>query len=360
MGTSIHARVPEMKNLYKRFFFDEQYMVECKLKPNSNLPGHAYFQFLCQKFDELYVRYNNGVEGRRRQGNFRSGVTIERIPPPVPNYSDVQNGQWHYHSLQSIPLEFAQASKRSPDDFCPAVQLKKFVQKMGEPSIQCSHKLDGSVYVTDGNNTWQRIQESLADFVEKYLGKDLEHVARKFVENLYLKTISKSLKALEKSGIKIQPQQLISSQTGKLKITITKTKVPPALPWNGQVVQENKTIRMMNTCTVDNFLFFVHVLLGNRSDIHKFFSESGDPVFKCLLDVHCCFQNDQHAEGKLLWLKQFDQFKQVLSIDAFGTEDQYVYAKLRSTTSTVYTSKCSNEACPQPESVHTSGIVCYR
>ena len=113
---------------------------EASLSRKDSCPGIGYYQFLSDKFDEIYIRYNNGVEGKRISGEWRADRVIERIPPPVPNYGDDNgNGKWHYFTLKDTPDEYRDVSQRTVDDFCPIVRLKKFVADAVNPEVSC-HK----------------------------------------------------------------------------------------------------------------------------------------------------------------------------------------------------------------------------
>lgn len=367
MGTSIHARTPDPNNPYHKFYFDENFMKRCHEAPASKkdtCPGIGYYEFLIGKFDEIYIRYNNGIEGRRTSGEWRSGNPVDRVPPPVPNYEDSNgNGKWHYFSLRETPEEFIDATKRTPDDFCPIVQLRKYVVTAGEPNISCCKNPDGTAVVVDQNNTWSKILQGFDDFVAKYLGLDLHHVALKAAEALYLSKLTKLSKKLKKHGLigKVDITQMLSVQTGRLKITISKSSVPSPLPWNGIVHQgTSSAIEMVNTCTVDNLLFFCHTLLTNRADLRRYFEQSPLPVYRRLLEVHKAFSEGQYAQGKLVWFRLFQAFDEVKRIDAHGSEDEYFFSRTRDITSTVYTSKCSAEDCPCPEAVHTGSVICFR
>ncbi len=118
MGTTIHAFNPWYED-YKKFFFDEQYMIKCASANSSALlekcAGKAYYKFVRTFFDSHYFIYDNGFEGIRSGchtpdgsmclfhssfenlgalSNGWSGVQVFRIQPPVPEYSSEE--AFHY------------------------------------------------------------------------------------------------------------------------------------------------------------------------------------------------------------------------------------------------------------------------
>jgi hypothetical protein len=73
-------------------------------KKLKDCPGYGYFLFVCDQFRQIYIRYNNGIEGIRPGGNFRSQIQIHRVPAPVPNIDNkTDKGTWHYHTLDTLP-----------------------------------------------------------------------------------------------------------------------------------------------------------------------------------------------------------------------------------------------------------------
>jgi hypothetical protein len=91
MGTVIHARTPD-DDPYNSFYFDEQYLKQCSkaksVKAKATSPGMGYFEYLQQRTKDIYIKYNNGIEGIRSDPNFRCPFSVKRIPAPVPKPSD--------------------------------------------------------------------------------------------------------------------------------------------------------------------------------------------------------------------------------------------------------------------------------
>jgi hypothetical protein len=365
MGTTIHAHTPDKKNPTNTFFFDEIYMKACHAAKSTrkinSCPGVGYFKYIIKKHDEIYRRYNNGIEGIRVDVPVRCPHEVKRSPPPLPNHSSTdQSGKWHYHRLNDTPEEYANVENRKPDDFNPHAQLLDFVESAGNPDIRKNIESDGSVVVTDENRTWQKLLDGLNDFVKVYCGKDLETIVRKEVEQKYLQKLRKLNKKLERMNVKPTEENLAAIQTGALTIKITKQKIPSALPWNGNVkTSDGSEVQMTNTCTVDNGLYIVHVLLTSRADLEVSFKESNNSTYKLLYKIHKLFQSRKYAQGKYIWFQQFTEFTHTLTINSFGGEDQFFFSKFRDTTSTVFQSSYNNGSCPQPASVHYGVIITF-
>ena len=49
--------------------------------------GAKYYSFLDSVFDKQFIKYDNGVEGIRTEGEFRVLGGIEKLLPPVPDLS---------------------------------------------------------------------------------------------------------------------------------------------------------------------------------------------------------------------------------------------------------------------------------
>lgn len=169
MGTTIHAFNPWYED-YKKFVFDEQYIIKCASASSSALQekcaGKAYYKFVRTFFDSHYFIYDNGFEGIRSSchtwdgsmclfhtslenlrvlSNGWSGVQVSRIQPPVPEYSSEE--AFHYAlpediSSGNITEKFGlkkehvmNASSRKRDDFCPRKQLEELIASCGQPEL---------------------------------------------------------------------------------------------------------------------------------------------------------------------------------------------------------------------------------
>lgn len=246
MGTSIHSTLPAFEN-HLTFFFDEEYMHKCCLNSSSatNLEkcaGSGYFNFIQTFFHCHYYLYDNGCEGIRNGctehgkqmcefhqnientallSNGWRGKAVQRVTPPVPDYSDTT--AFHYCTLEQtwngdVTEKFGvekdivkDATKRERNDFCPRKQLEKLFESCGEPDLQLKENAheDGSVSVscTDNNKTLQTTIEQLDGFVERFVGEDLRksvesEVKRRHdmkVKTVITKRTNASVKAVEKA-----------------------------------------------------------------------------------------------------------------------------------------------------------------
>ena len=214
MGTSIHAMTPWYDD-YRKFFFDEKYMVKCATATSSamleNCAGKGYYKFVRDFFEKHYFVFDNGFEGIRsgcqtKGGsicdfhdsiensrvllNGWSGIEVERIQPPVPDYSS--EGDFHYAhpddiSSGNIAEKFGlkaehvvDASTRKRDDFCPRKKLDELVSSCGNPELKLKYETSDEseavhVSVTDTNNTLEKMLASVDEFVSKYTGEDLRN-----------------------------------------------------------------------------------------------------------------------------------------------------------------------------------------
>ena len=225
MGKTVHAHVPNNADLTHNFFFDERYFLDCHQTTSkakkATLPGSCYFKYLSAQEQTVYRCFNNVLEGLRTDGPFRCPHPINRVPAPVPNTADSDGkGNWHYYTLNDLPREFMDVTKREINDFCPVVQLNTCIQSLGEPDVHTHEDADGYLCTTDKNQTWQKIVQLLPGFVHKFTGKDLEEVTTKTAEDIYIRLLKKSSKKLEKLNIKLSQKNLTAIQMGVLKIKL--------------------------------------------------------------------------------------------------------------------------------------------
>lgn len=356
MGTTIHTRVPSDNNPHDTFYFDEKYLRECHLswssvKKRQKCPGIHYFEYLKEQEKKIFIKYNNGIEGVRHEGRRRCPSVVERVPPPVPNWGKDGDGVWHYHRLGEMPEGYS-VEQRSPDDFNPFVQITNFVNSFGDPIIEKT-TVNGTTCYTDINMTWSALMEEKDDFVKKYIGNDLHDVAVKEMEQQYLRKLQKCLK----KGEKLSDVQLKAIQTGELKIQITKPKCPAPMPWNTQHLDK----QMINTCTIDNALYILHVAQTFRPELERMFMDSQDSTLELLAQIHQAFQKKMYSYGKFLWLRQFEKFDMSSETwDAHGSEDEHFFITLRDQTTTCFTSSCSDSTCKKPVILRSGSVVAYR
>ena len=82
MGTSIHARTPDLDDPYDVFFFDHLFMEKCHIACNSSdakldaCAGSFYFLYQMKFFNDHYMLYDGAVE-RIRNGCQQSGIKCE-------------------------------------------------------------------------------------------------------------------------------------------------------------------------------------------------------------------------------------------------------------------------------------------
>lgn len=364
LGTTIHAKVANKQDLRHNFFFDETYIkawhdAKSAVKKTA-CAGSSYYQFLSSQFDKHYIKYDNGVEGIRKDSPFIvSGLS--RIPPPVPDYSSRnEKGEWHYYDLTNLPDKFKDVeNSRVPNDFCPRTQLNRFVDTCGEPIVKSKYDdIKQTFIIFDSNETLAKIENGIPEFAASYTGMDVQHIAKKDAEKIYLRKIKKLSQLHDSAKTLLNAETYHSVTQRDLKIKIVKANMSNPLPWNGWC----NGIEMTNTCTVDNVLFFFHKLQTYREDIQAFLSSSDIPSLKLLYDVHNHFKQNKFTEGKYIWLAQFFPVgENVSQWDAHGDEDTYSFDPLAANVSTTYTSTCSNkETCSEPMRVLTSKLIGFQ
>lgn len=131
---------------------------------------------------------------------------------------------------------------------------------------------------------------------------------------------------------------------------------PDVLPWNGNYNGKD----MVNTCTIDNHLYGIHLLLLRRKCMVKTFNESEDPALNTLLQIHNEFKKKNFALGKYLWIAQFPELlRSAQNIDLYGSEEDYFFSRL-SCCSTISSSICSNKFCSSPTRPLSSKFVYLR
>lgn len=300
MGSTLYPHVADARDLYQNFFFDEKYARKCSQatsnKKFNQLPGKAYYSKIQDFISKTYRIYNNGVEGIRQDGTFRCSEEVSRIPAPEPFLNT--DGILHYKKISDIGNGF---ETRDIDDTNPIVQLRSLIEECGLPKIECHEKKGGEVGVIDENNTWHKIQEKLALFVENISGKDLAGVAHKEAQHLYLQLLKKGLNKVSKLKGKLEEKHLHSMLTGPLKIVIKRQPIPAPLPWGGTCFNGNIQIDLLNTCPVDNMLYFCQILFCFRPDILEEFKQLAetDTFASTLIAVYHLFKQKQYGKGKV-------------------------------------------------------------
>ena len=189
--------------------------------------------------------------------------------------------------------------------------------------------------------------------MEQYIGNDLKSIAKKHAENIYIRKIQKISK--KNSSAKVF---IISSleyqvvQKSKTKLTVKRDHVPLPLPWGG--FHGDNT--MSNTCTVDNVLMAIHVLLLQRYDIYKTWKNGPNPILKIFCSVHDKFKVKKFNEGKHIWLKKFFELN-TSTWDCYGSTYDFSLCKIP--VSSTYKSTCNNKRCGVPVTTKVSPIIGY-
>lgn len=222
MKTSIHAQAADPNDTYSQFWYDQEDMLtwhKSTTRQKQSVPGSNYYQFLQDTFSEHYVKYDNGVEGIRKQGNFRCPVEIKRVPPPVPDLFTTRNdGTWSYHTPETLPEPLHDVTSREVDDFCPRARLNKLIKNLGEVHL-IMEKRGNTIMFQDINDTWLKITNELDQFVANVCGKDLKEAATKHAETVYIREVKKAINK-KASKAKVTGKQLEAIKTGPMTLTI--------------------------------------------------------------------------------------------------------------------------------------------
>ena len=226
MGTSVHAHVSEPTDMYSHFFYDEEEMLNwhhASACQKASTAGSNYYSFLENKFETNYIRYDNGVEGIRMEGELRCPATVHRVPPPVPDLTtSKENRSWSYHTPETLPEQYRDVSDREADDFCPRVQIKKMIKDCGDVHL-CMEEKEDDITFYDASQTWTKILSKLDEFVLTICGKDLEEVVTKYAEEVYLRGVKRAI-SKKTAVVKVPEKDLVSIKTGPLKVRIQKNK----------------------------------------------------------------------------------------------------------------------------------------
>lgn len=185
--------------------------------------AQGYFEYLCLQEQTMYRRYNNVLEGRRTNGNFRCPHAISRVPAPVPNTAETDiSGNWHYYHVEQLPRDMADDDLRDiEDDFCPVTLFNGLIHSQGLPDVYVYKDKEGNLCAEDRNRTWQKICTELPNFIKDYTGADLADTAKKRTEEVFVQILKKQANKLEKLNIKLSRKNLSAIQTGTLKLKIS-------------------------------------------------------------------------------------------------------------------------------------------
>lgn len=201
----------------------------------------AYFKLVQSFFASHFYTYDNSCEGIRNgctegereicsyqkmanraqvREHWRS-KPISHILPPIPYYGDIEEG-FHYCNPEQIlegdiPEKFSFCAKivtdacsRQFDDYCPRKQLEKLIDSCGEPVLKNKKEIHGgsvTLSIIDENNTLQKCFHKVNDFVEEYVGEDMQSITGNELKRRHeikvrptiLKQETASAKAIEKA-----------------------------------------------------------------------------------------------------------------------------------------------------------------
>ena len=192
LTTTIHSRVPNKKDPANNFYFDEVYMCQWhKATPRQkkDCPGSSYYSFINECFDKYFIKFDNGVEGIRQEGQFRCPLEVKRLPPPVP--FKASDDTIHYYSLVDLPEQYKN-SRPGSYNFCPRATLNHIIANCGAVDLSFKEE-DGALLMYDSNDTWMKISDQILSFVSDICGPDLKIAAEKYAETVYLREVKKAI-----------------------------------------------------------------------------------------------------------------------------------------------------------------------
>lgn len=78
------------------------------------------------------------------------------------------------------------------------------------------------------------------------------------------------------------------------------------LPWGGRGKLARRVVKLVNTCPIDNLLYFIYLALNkDPSALEEIQKKAKDQWLSALLEVHRCFSKREWTDGKIKWLKNF-------------------------------------------------------
>ena len=118
----------------------------------------------------------------------------------------------------------------------------------------------------------------------------------------------------------------------------------PHCPWGGKY----KSIHMSNTCTIDNFLYILFLLIQQNSGVREWFEQEQNdkPVAAAIIRVAALFQAGKWAEGKLEWIRENVLSSPPRFVNLFGTENEFFVVHYGDLQQHVSTQTCNNNSCP--------------
>lgn len=120
---------------------------------------------------------------------------------------------------------------------------------------------------------------------------------------------------------------------------------------------------MSNTCTIDNFLYLLFILIQHNENVRLWFQQEATekPTAATILRVAALFAGGRWAAGKLEWIRENIESSPGRGVNLFGTEHEFFvihYGELQLNATQL---RCSNETCPAYSAEkRTSGEVILR
>ncbi len=123
------------------------------------------------------------------------------------------------------------------------------------------------------------------------------------------------------------------------------------LPWGGQLVTDEETYRLINTCPVDNMIFLIY-MLAQKQDLGTLVPL---PVSQTLATMVEHISRREYTEAKWTWMESnFPGFPEEFltdshsqKVDLWGNEEDMFISKLNPLMASRLSSECSSENCPK-------------
>lgn len=87
--------------------------------------------------------------------------------------------------------------------------------------------------------------------------------------------------------------------------------------WSVKGTLQNDSVTLTNTCTIDNLLYIIHLILSRYTQVVvQIESSFGEDLWLwSLLEVHQHFLRREWTQGRIAWLMNFHQFKEKIVWD---------------------------------------------
>jgi len=141
----------------------------------------------------------------------------------------------------------------------------------------------------------------------------------------------------------------------------TVIRLPKVCPWGGLYKSNcgNITIKLINTCPIDNFLTIFSVNIKRNSYLLHQIRQIKKPFASKLLEVAELYNNRRFADAKIKWLQQLPQVDVTTSgtINVWGNEEEYFVRYLSEAFATTITSTCVSPHCPKSSCTSTVPMI---